>query len=285
VLPGDRFIIRMFSPVVTIGGGIVAEINPPRRPATFATRHERLEAMRRDPVTTLIRESAHGIAVADLIARTGLRRDEILQGDRLFDREADWLMDRAWLTATQARLQSELAAFHQANPLAPGLPKEDLRARVLPQAPSHVFAFVLGKTPAITADAEVLRLASHRVVMQSDESEALAKIEGLFEKAGLAVPTVAEVLAQSGVDQKRAQTLLAALLRERKLVRVNADLVYHATAIAALKASLAPRKGQRFAVPEFKDWTGVSRKYAIPLLEFLDRERLTRREGDQRIIV
>ncbi|MBY0375703.1 MAG: SelB C-terminal domain-containing protein [Bryobacteraceae bacterium] len=74
------------------------------------------------------------------------------------------------------------------------------------------------------------------------------------------------------------------MLRERKLVRVNLELVFHAAALAQLRALLAARKGARFSVAEFKDWTGVSRKYAIPLLEFLDRERVTRREGDARVV-
>jgi len=78
---------------------------------------------------------------------------------------------------------------------------------------------------------------------------------------------------------------LQILLKDRRLIRIGDDLVYHHTAMAALRALLATRKGQRFTVPEFKDWTGVSRKYAIPLLEFLDRERLTRRDGDARVVL
>ena len=75
------------------------------------------------------------------------------------------------------------------------------------------------------------------------------------------------------------------MLREAKLVRVSEDLVLHAPALAALRASLGPRKGERFGVAQFKEWTGVSRKYAIPLLEYLDREHVTRREGDERVVV
>jgi selenocysteine-specific elongation factor len=74
-------------------------------------------------------------------------------------------------------------------------------------------------------------------------------------------------------------------LKERKLVRVSAELVFHAAALEGLKELLAGKKGVRFGVGEFKDWTGVSRKYAIPLLEFLDRERVTRRAGDERVVV
>ena len=75
------------------------------------------------------------------------------------------------------------------------------------------------------------------------------------------------------------------LLRERRLARAGEDLVFHASAIASLRALLADRRGQRFTVPMFKEWTGVSRKYAIPLLEFMDRERVTRRQGDERVVL
>ena len=94
-----------------------------------------------------------------------------------------------------------------------------------------------------------------------------------------------EVLAKSGVDPARARTLLQFLLRDKRLVRVSDELVFHASAMQSLRALLAHKKGVRFGVPEFKDWTGISRKYAIPLLEFLDRERITRRDGDSRVVL
>src|SRR5207249_3993823 len=132
---------------------------------------------------------------------------------------------------------------------------------------------------------ETVHLASHQVALKQDEADAAAKIESAFQNAGLAVPSTKEVLAKSGVETARARTLLQILLKEKKLVRVGEDLVFHASAIHALRSLLASHKGQRFAVPEFKDWTGISRKYAIPLLEFLDRERITRREGDVRVVL
>jgi selenocysteine-specific elongation factor len=122
-------------------------------------------------------------------------------------------------------------------------------------------------------------------VLREEEERASASIERAFEQAGLAVPPVAETLAASGVELKRARSILQLLLREKKLVRVTDDLVFHHSAIEGLRALLAARRSQRFNVASFKDWTGVSRKYAIPLLEFLDRERVTRREQDERIVL
>ncbi len=92
-------------------------------------------------------------------------------------------------------------------------------------------------------------------------------------------------MAKSGVEPARARTLLQLMLRDKRLIRVSDELVFHASAMESLRALLAKKKGLHFAVPEFKDWTGISRKYAIPLLEYLDRERVTRRDGDSRVVL
>jgi selenocysteine-specific elongation factor len=176
-----------------------------------------------------------------------------------------------------------LGEFHRRNPLAPGMSKEELRSRELAAAPPFLLDALLAATREIAGEGEIVRLAAHRLALKQDESEALARIEELFLGAGLAVPSLAEALGKSGVEPARARSLLQILLREKKLVRVSEDLVFHSAAIGALRRLIAARKGERFAVGIFKDWTGVSRKYAIPLLEYLDRERITRREGDQRL--
>jgi len=134
-------------------------------------------------------------------------------------------------------------------------------------------------------EGENVRLRAHKVVLQQDEERARAVIERTFETAGLAVPPVAEALAKSGVEIKRARTLLEILVRQKRLLRINEDLVFHASAIEYLRQLLLPRRSQHFGVGEFKEWTGISRKYAIPLLEYLDREHVTRRDGDLRLIL
>ena len=131
-------------------------------------------------------------------------------------------------------------------------------------------------------EGEFVRFANHKLALQDDEREASLRIEAAFEKAGLQAPAVSEVLAACGVDQTRARTLLQLLFREGRLADSSEDFILHSTAAKSLKETLASRKGQRFSVGDFKDWTGVSRKYAIPLLEsvLLDREHITRRDGD-----
>jgi selenocysteine-specific elongation factor len=181
------------------------------------------------------------------------------------------------------RVKRTVAEHHRLNPLSPGMSKEELRSRELAGAPPFLLDALLGATGEIVAEGETVRLAAHRLTLRQDEDDALARIEGAFRQAGLAVPSLAETLAGCGVEPERARSLLQILLRESKVVRVGPDLVFHAGAIDALRRLIAAHKGERFSVGTFKTWTGVSRKYAIPLLEFLDRERLTRRDGDFRI--
>jgi selenocysteine-specific elongation factor len=280
LLPGDRFIVRMFSPVVTIGGGVILDIAAPARVrrAQLDQRLSKLEsASTAERVALLVAESKFGMSASELTARTGLLRSEI--------GSADWFTDPAWETRKIAAIRTALAQFHKSNPLQPGFAKEDLRSRELAGAPAHLLDALLARAKDIVVQGDVVRLASHRVALKQDEDEAVARIEELFRQGGLAVPSTSEVLAKSGVEIARAKTLLQILLRNRKLIRVGDDLIFHVTALDQLRALLASQKGTRFSVVEFKEWTGVTRKYAIPLLEFLDRERVTRREGDARIIL
>ena len=148
-----------------------------------------------------------------------------------------------------------------------------------------MFDAILASAKDLAVEGEIVRSRSHKVVFKQDEEQARAAIERTFEQAGLAAPTVSEVLAKSGVEAARARSLLQILIREKRLIRINTDLVFHHSALESLRVLLASRKSARFNVGAFKDWTGISRKYAIPLLEYLDREHITRREGDERLVL
>lgn len=293
LLPGDRFIIRMFSPVVTIGGGRVIDIDPPakqRRTAAAERAAKLAEAGPWERVAQLVKEAGAAIAITELMARTGLMPgalQPIVMNPQFvtIGEPAALVMDRSQAEATLKRIHDRVAAFHRANPLLPGISKEELRGRELEGAPAGVLDVLFTMSKTLVAEGDTVRLVSHKVRLQQDEEEALARIEGAFREAGLTVPTVPEVLAKSGVEPARAKGILQMLIRQRRLVKVSEDLVFHPDAIGALRGLLAGRKGMRFQVGEFKDWTGVSRKYAIPLLEYLDREHITRREGDQRVVL
>jgi selenocysteine-specific elongation factor len=292
LLPGDRFIVRMFSPVVTIGGGVVLDTGGVRyRKGDRAG--ERLRTLAEAPaagrIARLVQESKYGMGMAELVTRTGLleREIEAAAGPPLIvlKHPLPWFADGAWFQAARNRLLAAVGAFHRKNPLLPGIPKQDLRGRELPDSRAFLIDALLSQAKEIAVEGENVRLASHKLVLKQDEEQARAAIERAFEQAGLAVPATPDVLAKSGVEAARARSLLQILLREKRLIRVSDDLVFHHTAMEKLRSLLAAHKGARFNVGTFKDWTGISRKYAIPLLEYLDRERVTHREGDERLVL
>jgi selenocysteine-specific elongation factor len=289
LLPGDGFIIRMFSPVVTIGGGVVVDTGG-RRYRKGVDVKARLDTLSAGDaaarIALLVREAAFGMGMAELVARTGMNEREIAAAAAkaplvAIAQPQPWYVDRAWMQAERERIVRTVREFHHKTPLLPGIARQELRGG----APVFVLDALLAEAKEVLAEGELVRSRGHKLVLKEDEEQARGKIERAFEEAGLAVPAVAEVLAKSGVEASRARSLLQILLREKRLVRISEELVFHQTAIRQLRELLGRHKGERFRVPEFKEWTGISRKYAIPLLEFLDREKITRREGDERVVI
>jgi len=181
-----------------------------------------------------------------------------------------------------------VAAFHQENPLVQGVGKQELRERV--QAPGEVFAAAmefLVREKTLEGAGDIVHLVGHGVVMKDEEAESKEIIEAAFASAGLKVPALKEVLAGLRVDRVRAQKIVTLLLRDKVLVKISEDLVFHRGALEDLRKRVLSEKAKvsKIDVARFKDLTGVSRKYAIPLLEYLDREHVTRRVGDHRVIL
>jgi len=287
LMPGDRFIVRMFSPVVTIGGGTILENTPPARMRRVAAA-ERLRTLEtldlRGRLALYAEETQPGIPLREAVARTGVPPEPLLAeasqaGLVTLKEEETLLVPRERIQEAARTLASRVEAFHGSDPLAPGMPR-----RQAGLSPALLEA-ALAVSPQIVAEGEALRLKSFRVRLRGDEDSALRKMESLFRDGGLTVPAEADVLASSGLDTRRAHAILQILLKQGSLVRVSPDLIYHVDAVTRLKDLLASHRGQPFSVPEFKEWTGISRKYAIPLLEFLDRLHVTQRQGDKRVVV
>jgi selenocysteine-specific elongation factor len=139
----------------------------------------------------------------------------------------------------------------------------------------------------LEAAGEIVRLPGRVVVLKDEEAESQKVIEQAFASAGLKVPALKDVLAGLRVDKARAQKIVTLLLRDKILVKISDDLVFHRDALVDLRHRMAAEKSKspKIDVARFKDLAGVSRKYAIPLLEYLDRERVTRRIGDERVIL
>jgi len=315
-LPGDHFIVRQFSPVTTIGGGTVLDSRPRKHGAGDAAAHRFLEELERADdagrLALFVGEDGES-AIAALAARLGWFPEQVLRrAQPLIDQRRliaagqppALLISAERFAALSARIVEVLEAYHSANPLVRGIAREELRGRLAsPVRPGGRDDAARGSAPslflfnavlqALNAQGkletvgEIVRLAGREVRLSPQESAAKDSISRAFEQAALTVPPAAEVLAKLPVDRPRAEKILQILLREKTLVKVGEGLLFHRAAIDRLRLLLAERKkrSNRLDVAAFKEMTGVTRKYAIPLLEYLDRERVTRREGDARIIL
>jgi selenocysteine-specific elongation factor len=299
LLPGDRFIIRQFSPVITIGGGRVLDAaEEPRRTKTA----ERLAFLRAidgaDSPASLIarvaRRGPNGLSMGEAVGEMGLQPADLeavasnLAKLGKLSRYGDVLIAPATVASLREQASAEVERFHKANPLVAGISKEQLRETLALR--EDVFRGVLDelvRDKKLEASGEVVHAAGKGVVLRDEEAESKVQIEQAFAKAGLKVPLLKDVLASLPVDRVRAQKIVTLLLRDRVLVKLADELVFHRDALQQLRQQVAAQKTTtpKLNVGNFKDLFGITRKHAIPLLEYLDRERVTRRVGDERVIL
>ena len=296
LLPGDHFIVRQFSPVMTIGGGVVLDASPTPRMSGLEAFLKTLSGGDAQSIlrARIARRGHAGIALAALTAETGWTRQVIeanlarVEEQTQIVRIGDVVVHLPALEGLKLSATTAVANFHQKNPLVAGMSKEELRGQV--QASSEVFTAALEmlvREKKLATAGEVVHLPGRRVVMKDEEAESKTIIEHAFASAGLKVPALKDVLAGLKVDKARAQKIVTLLLRDKVLVKISEDLVFHRDALLDLRRRMASEKTKspKIDVARFKDIAGVSRKYAIPLLEYLDREHVTRRLGDERVIL
>jgi len=296
LVPGDRFILRQFSPVITIGGGVVLDGTPIPRQPNHELFLQILSETEVEPIllARIARRGQDGISITRLIAETGFTRATIETKLAAAVRQSrvlgvgDLLIEASVMSALQQSITAVLGAFHKNNSLVPGIAKEELREQV--KSSPEILAAALDRLVRdrkLELTGDLVRLPGHGVVMKEEESESQKKIEEAFSSAGLKVPALYDVLAGLKLDKGRAQKIVTLLLRDKVLIKISDELVFHRTALETLRRQIVAQKAKspRIDVAQFKELTGVSRKYAIPLLEYLDRERVTRRQGDSREIL
>jgi selenocysteine-specific elongation factor len=299
LLPGDRFIIRQFSPVITIGGGRVLDAVRPAKRTRAEARLAFLRALTNaTPPESLLarvgRRDAEGLEIAGAVAETGWLPAQVeklaveLVSAGKLARFDDRLVSPEAVKSIASDALAKVEQFHKANPLLPGIGKEQLRESL--GLGGEVFRGVLDalvRAKKLEVSGELVHAVGKGVTLRDEEAESKQKIEQAFAQAGLKVPLLKDVLASLPVDKVRAQKIVTLLLRDRVLVKLSDDLVFHCDALASLKTQIAAQKMKtpKLNVGTFKDLFGITRKHAIPLLEYLDRERVTRRVGDERVIL
>lgn len=302
----ERLIIRSYSPSVTIGGAVVLDPFPLKhRGRDLGQTQSHLTKLFGQPRATRVAafiEAARetGLRPSDLAARTGWT--DAVVNNALNEAQANGAVvhtDGVYLAqgTFEQLAENTLAAVkihHQRDPLTRGLARETLREKYFSHSSPEVFRGVLAKLEAegqLVSEQDVVRSSKHSLALSPADMKLRENISAQYETAGLEAPTMDQAFAAAGVPAKQtahARKLLQLSLDEGSLVRVNGDLIFHASALQQLKQKLQVYAEQHadglIDVAAFKDMAGVSRKYAIPLLEYLDRERITRRAGDKRLI-
>ena len=298
LLPGDRLILRQFSPVVTIGGAVVLDSFPlarQKKDALLASLKVFANGSRQEALLARVARRGHdGLTIQAAVREMGVKESvlkpiiaSLLQQKQIIQ-AADRVISAEVFLKMRQNIIAALETFHKANPLVAGISKEELREKLrLSQSVLEAVLAQLVAEKKAEITGEQVRLAGRGVELKDDEAKAKAQIEKAFADAGLKVPLMKEVLAKLPVDSARAHKLVTLLLRDRVLVKLADDLVFHQSALQGLRQTMAQYKttSDKIDVGKFKDLIGVTRKYAIPLLEYLDQQRVTRRVGDERIIL
>ena len=301
LLQGDRYIIRSYSPVRTIGGGHV--INPlPLKKKRFSDRVlADLKLLSSGDHFVQIEEFARmgrytGKDAAELqfLANSARKKvDEALKvlsakkKITLYNKESGLYIHEEFLHKATQEIMTTLSEYHKNNPLKAGILKEELRSRTTGATNQRLFNYIITqliKQEAVVQDNEILHLKEHRVTLASDQKEIRERIEQIYLKGKLQPPYFKEI--QKEIPGREGTDILGVLLKEGILIKVKEDLYFHRKSIEELKEKLISflQKNGEVNTAQFKDMTGASRKYSIPLIEHFDHEQITVRVGDNRVL-
>jgi len=237
-----------------------------------------------------------GASLSDLVARTGFLEVYLL--DLLKGLDSIVLISQQPLLAVfrpdleefKTTIAQFLTDFHSRNPLIVGVPREELKERFFGKAANSYFTFVLNQMEnetRIQIKGSTVSLQGQQLVLSPEQNQAKEHMLQLIQRKGLQPPTLEELLKTVPYDRSQVRDVYYFLLQQGELIRVSENIVLSPGQITLLQSQLKESfpRGHTFTVPEFKELFGISRKYAIPFLEFLDRKRVTRRMGDKRVVL
>jgi selenocysteine-specific elongation factor len=307
-LNGERFIVRSYSPAETVAGGLILDPAATKhRGKELAKTHERLRALMdarpSKRLAAFVEASAdHGLRRPDLSARTGWT-ENVLSEMAARAREEDAIVEADGVFIARENFErfareavGAVKEHHKREPLSRGLARETLREQSFAGAEPEVFRAVIARLESegeLVAEKDLLHSPEHSRTLSPEDAQLREKIAASYEQAGLETPTIEVAFEQAGVLPARrahGRKILQLLIDDGTLVRVQGEMFLHARALTQLKERLSQYASEHepdrlIDVAAFKDLAGVSRKYAIPFLEYLDSERITRRAGDKRIII
>ncbi len=307
--PKDHFILRRYSPMTTMGGGVILDAFPQKHRKKDMARDvvelRKLWSMLKTKDPHLDRALVEyfvklrhfsGMNLSELVSRTGFLEDYLfdlfkgLDSVVLISQEPRLAVFRPALEKFKAQIVEFLANFHSSHPLVAGIPREELKERFFGKAKSSYFTFVLKQLEAdgkLQIKGSSVSQQDRQVRLSPEQDKAREHILQLIRKTGLQPPRLDELLRKLPYEPGLVRDVYFFLLQQEELVRVSENIVLSPDRITFLTTQLKESfpSGHTFTVPEFKDLFRISRKYAIPFLEFLDRKRITRRMGDKRVVL
>jgi selenocysteine-specific elongation factor len=308
VWPGDHYVVRSYSPITTIGGGVIFNNAPKKRKRTVERDRQKNREVfalyntgtAEEKLLLFLEEAGYeGIVADELATRLGIfgkKLKKLLQQPistgRIMVVESDRqrLVAASVLEKLTSAMVNILSEYHQANPLKSGLAKEELRSSLRPGVDPKLFSHALNqltKQGKIVQEEADVRLSGHEVTLQVDEQAMQEELGSLYRDAGLRPPNLKDVLARfAEFPESQIRQVLDLLLQKEEIIKVNEALYFHASAIEALKEQLVDfiRREGDIDAPRFKEMTGLTRKFSIPLLEYFDKIKLTIRIDDKRML-
>ncbi len=302
-LSGDRFVLRSYSPVRTIAGGEILHPRP--------TRHKRFQESviadlnilhERDPIkklNVLIASAGRkGTSIGELAALIDLPAKKlkntlntILSNKEalIYDKENGRILSSGVIRDLNGRVLKILVEYHETYPLRPGLNKEELKTRIPPLADNKLLAFILEnltETKAVGVEQDLIHLSGHRPSLAKEHEEIESRLLHTYKQAGLTPPYFKDVSAGLTGNVNQQREVLELMLNKNILVRVKDDLYFHHQALEGVKKQILDHfhETKELTTPRFKEMTGLTRKYLIPLLEYFDTQGLTMRLGDIRVL-
>jgi selenocysteine-specific elongation factor len=303
-LHGDAFIIRQFSPTITIGGGAILHPNPAKHKSTDKKILSALEGLDQgnlsEKIPVLLATAVKRVMnLNDLNSLLGLPSPDLLkicsdlaQTQRvvMIAAPSPILVLPQVVESLKKEVLAQVGEFHKENALQKGISKEELRKRIFDDLPLEVFRHCLDDLVAkrkIAFQGEAVSLHGREVQLTPEDNQIREQIEVLYQKAGYQPPSLSDVQSIVPANPEEIRRIFFWMVKERILVKVSEDLVYHRAIMDSIKKQIKDRfaSGSRFGVADFKELFDITRKHAIPLLEYLDRERFTRRLGNDRIVL
>lgn len=288
---GDRFVIRRYSPALTIGGGVILDAHLPR--LSRNTRQELLATLATGSLPERVElmaklEGLRGITIGEIQARTGIRVDALPRAFSLIPVAPDRWLHADTVTDFRRRAIEFLDAYFKQNKMAMNVPKGEFVQKLIPRGDAAAVDFLLRdlvKEKIVTVEGDALDIPGRSKKLGGAEGELARLLESRFAEAGLAPPPVSELIKTIAQKPKVIEGVIAFLVKRGTLVRLAEGVYVHQATIDAARERMQARKGTTIDVAQFKELFGLSRKIAIPLLEFFDSTGVTKRVGDQRQVL